>query len=524
MTPGPPGGAAPYSAYDNEPPAAAPQAAQPYSAYDDEPPPPKERRQISPIGSAGIGARESLTFGAFPAIHGIIAAGQSPREREASDTAYASGEYPSAAGELAALVKGLGRLGYDHLIAPALGVKSDEEASRVYREERDRAREEQESAEAQNPKSYIAGQLGGALVTPGFGAAGGASALGRVGRAAVGGGVAGGLYGAGEAVSEGQEPLDVAGSAAKGAATGALFGGAGSGTVEGAAKVISRGGKIFRGARDPEAEAARGVLGTIKQDANATGALGIDREAYDAAQKAGMPLHIIDYGGQGTRNLARAVANISPEAWGAIDRATAERVEGRQPLIHGAIHRIMGGGLDAGADRIALEQAARKANRGNYARAYAAGSRPIWSPELERLTSSGAVETAIKGAVGRGNDRAVAEGFGGFRPSIKVTPDGRVEFPKGPKGIPTYPDLRFWDYTQRELKDAADAASRAGRNGPSRAYCTISRPSSTVRCRNLRRRARGRHRSSRPRTPARRAASSSCRTPIHARRAGPWRR
>jgi hypothetical protein len=40
-----------------------------------------------------------------------------------------------------------------------------------------------------------------------------------------------------------------------------------------------------------------------------------------------------------------------------------------------------------------------------------------------------------------------------------------VTFTRGPNGVPTYPNLAFWDATKKELDDAAGAAARAGRNG-----------------------------------------------------------
>src|SRR5262249_15525308 len=37
-------------------------------------------------------------------------------------------------------------------------------------------------------------------------------------------------------------------------------------------------------------------------------------------------------------------------------------------------------------------------------------------------------------------------------------------FNRGPTGVPTYPNLEFWDAARRELSDAVRAAGRAGRN------------------------------------------------------------
>jgi hypothetical protein len=40
-----------------------------------------------------------------------------------------------------------------------------------------------------------------------------------------------------------------------------------------------------------------------------------------------------------------------------------------------------------------------------------------------------------------------------------------VRFNKGPTGVPTYPNLQFWDQTRRELSDAAKKAARSGADG-----------------------------------------------------------
>jgi hypothetical protein len=127
------------------------------------------------------------------------------------------------------------------------------------------------------------------------------------------------------------------------------------------------------------------------------------------------------------------------------------------------MRQIVGGG-GAVATRDALEQQAQRANRGNYAWAYGAGDRPIWSTKLEQLTSSDAVKDAMRDAVPRGRDRAVAEGFGGFNPGVSVDPSGILSFKRGPTGMPTYPNIQYWDYVQREMKDGISAAKRAGNN------------------------------------------------------------
>jgi hypothetical protein len=293
-----------------------------------------------------------------------------------------------------------------------------------------------------------------------MGAIKGATAAGRMGRAALSGAKSGALYGAGSAVSEGEGPWDIAKEAAKGGTLGAVLGGAGSGLIEGAGKVATRLGKIIRGAYDPEAEAARAIRGTMKADADATGGLGIDPEAYRAARQAGTPIGLIDTGGQATRDLGRAAANLSPQAWGSLERFTTERAEGRPERVRDTINRLFGGGVDAKVDQEVIKSQARLANRPAYARAYKAGDRPIWSPTMEQLAGSDAIQEAMKKAVSSGKDEAVRGGFGAFNPGVTVTPDGRLLMGQtlrggAVRGVPTYPNIQYWDYVQRELSDMA---------------------------------------------------------------------
>jgi hypothetical protein len=136
------------------------------------------------------------------------------------------------------------------------------------------------------------------------------------------------------------------------------------------------------------------------------------------------------------------------------------------PRLEGQAGRI-GGWIDdtlsfpnAAAQQRALEATQRTANSAAYRRAEQQGASGLWSPELERLASSDAVAGAMKAAVKSSQDEAVVRGGGGFNPKISFTPDGRIQFNRGPGGVPTYPDLQYWDAVRRELSDAAHRAGR----------------------------------------------------------------
>jgi hypothetical protein len=171
-----------------------------------------------------------------------MSAGRSPEERAAADKAYQSDEHPTAASELAALVKGLGHLGYEHLIAPALGIKTDDERSGAYTHGRDEAQQALEAGREQHPYSSFAGEMTGALAVPVPGLVA-AAAPARIARGAAFGAAGGAAYGAGSGISEGKDAAGIAKKAIIGGALGGVTGGAFGGVL---------------GPRAPQAPATRG--------------------------------------------------------------------------------------------------------------------------------------------------------------------------------------------------------------------------------------------------------------------------
>lgn len=450
----------PFAAFPDAPPgeakgapaAADAKVADPWAEFSDAPAKAPEKpasRAVPAEEAVTRGVVNALTFGFAPAIAGLAEASGMPSSAQKPDEIDINPIRP---------VVGAAKLLHSYLLD-----HPDPAVREAYDRGREAAMGDEKLAAEQHPYAYVAGQLGGALASPGFGiakavATGGARVLSGI----KAGTVSGGLFGAGEATSEGQSPLEVAKSAGKGAATGAAFGGVGATASNvvgaGASKVAS----IYRGTRDVEAEAGRRVVDALRADFETQGRR-LGPEEIMAANAAGTPRTIMDTGGERTKALMRSSANTSPEGRAAINAVAEPRFEDQGTRIGGYIRHVTGG-ANAGNDLEALENAARKANKPAYAKAYTAGDRPIWSPELERLASSPAVEKAIGGAAIRGKDRAVLDGLGGFNPAITVSPSGVVKFNKGPSGVPTYPNLQFWDYAQRELKDAAEKARRTGAN------------------------------------------------------------
>jgi hypothetical protein len=223
----------------------------------------------------------------------------------------------------------------------------------------------------------------------------------------------------------------------------------------------------------PEAEAAKRVGKALTADRNNIGAPVLSQQDELSAAFNNQPLMNVDRGGESARALTRSAANNDPEARALIDHKVSDRFSGQAPRTVGFIDRLMNGATDDIAAQDALKTAARKANKPAYDKAYQEGSSGVITPELERLAGSPALASAMKAAASKGQDRAIVDGYGAFNPKVTFTPDGRVQFKSG-GGVPTYPDLQFWDYTKRELDDAANAARRQGRDGEASTLTNLS--------------------------------------------------
>lgn len=338
-------------------------------------------------------------------------------------------------------------------------------ATQRYIEARDESRRTQEAAREQHPGAYIGGQVAGGVVgaaaLPVGTTAQGAGWLARAGRAAGAGALAGGLYGAGS--GEGLE--DTLKQGAIGAGTGAVVGAVASPVLDvatwGAGKVASGIRSAYDIARAElrpstaiENIAASRVLGAHAADAPA-----FTPAEAQAASAAGIPRTLADIGGENTRALARSAANISPDARAALTDVAQDRFAGQSTRASDFIKNLTGG-QHAADVQARLEEVARATNKGAYAKAYQEGAGGLWSPELERLAGSDAVTAAMQRAATTARDESIVSGGGAFNPKITFTPDGRMQFNKGPTGVPTYPDLQYWDQVRRELSDAAQRAGR----------------------------------------------------------------
>jgi len=225
-------------------------------------------------------------------------------------------------------------------------------------------------------------------------------------------------------------------------------------------KVVEPVSNLLRGIRNPGEEAERRVAGAIDRDIR-SGDQGLNAQEFADAQRQGQPVNLMDAGGETTRALARSAANTSTEGRSELNRAIDDRFASQSPRLAEWLQHTFHY-PNADAQQQALDAVAKTVNRPAYAKAYHEGDKDIMSPELDRLMGSPAVVEAMRKAATSGKDRAITQGVGAMRQGVTVE-NGLVTFTPGKNGVPTYPNLAFWDATKRELDDATNAAMRAGR-------------------------------------------------------------
>jgi hypothetical protein len=400
--------------------------------------------------AATLGGVDALSFGLTPAIAGLTAAGKDVNPLPHSPDDVSEESQLSDMGS--ALAKMFGPKTLGDLVTGGNPVQAKYDATRKA------ALDTQNNAYAQHPLPFIGGQLGGALLSAPVG--GGETLLARLLKMAGTGAVTTGGYNAGSSVSAGDSPGQVLKNAVQGFGSGAIIGGVGGAAVEGLGAIGSKLLSVFRGGVKKSDQAAANIVQALDAD-DARAGHSFDPEALAAAHAAGIPLSIADAGGERTMALARSAANTSPEGRAALSEFAHGRFEGQSGRAAGFIRRITGN-PDNYLESEAVRAEGRRANGPAYTRSYNAGDRPIWNPELERLSGSPDVIRAARSAQHDWKAWQIADGFGAMNPGVRIEPGGRLQFTNG-HGVPTYPNIQFWDYTARHLADEAQKARDAGK-------------------------------------------------------------
>jgi len=419
-------------------------------------PPPFEATQpVAPdMGGARAalhGAEQGATFGFSDELSGLNAAGPS-----------AVGHIPMVGG-IARPVVGAARLAKEAVMG------GDQPATQEYEKARDEERTQDELAKSQHPYLHMAGELAGSIpamaVLPGGEVAQGASLATKAVKGAQLGAEYGGLSGLGQGKDIGDRALQSAEGIVSGIVGGAaapLVGAAGSKAVD---SVASPAISAFRGAMNPEAEASRRLAAALQKDQELISsgkADGMSPADWIAAKHAGEPITLADLGSSNTQALLRSSANTSPEGRAVLEKAFNDRFTGQTERVGDEVRGLVAGGANAGKTSEELVSAYDKARAPAYKQAYAEGDKEIMSPTMERLMGSPMFENAMKSAVTSGKDRAITEGLGAFNPGVTIE-NGMINFTKmGPKGVPQYPNLQYWDSVKKELDSIASVAQRSG--------------------------------------------------------------
>jgi hypothetical protein len=342
---------------------------------------------------------------------------------------------------------------------------SDKSFSQNY----DQMRGRQEQVMQENPGTALAGNIAGsalllrgapnsALASKALGMSG--SLPVRIGMSAASNGL---ISGADTAV-RGGDAGDIAASTGLGIATGAALPAVSTMLGAGYNAVKDKVGGIVRGAINPASEAGRRVASSMKIDANNSVAGVLSPSDITAAGRNGQPLMNADLGGEQTRALARAAANQSPEARGAMERVTSDRFADQGNRVVRLVNRLTGGKTDDLLAVAGIKDQAAAANSAAYNRAYAQpAAQDMWHQGFQQLMQAPAMQEAAKDTVKRGANRAAAEGFQAVKnPFVEV--NGKMMLKVNPDGSVARPTLQFWNQVKRNLDGQIGVAQRTGDN------------------------------------------------------------
>lgn len=426
----------PFDSFDGES-----KAANPFDQFNPADAMPQPHVDHGAWNAAGRGVAQGATFNFSDELRGLSEAG---------------GLKPDEPASLGSLVRGT----VDYF-------RGDDAAVARYNAAVARERAENKAAQEQHPYSYGAGEIAGSVpsmaLLPGSSAVRGAGLGTEIVRGAQVGAEYGGLSGLGE----GEDVASRAMNAATGIVGGIIGGAVAPAITRGASWAYDKFGRpivnaVRGGLSESEAPRRLATALAMDQDDIAAGKVnGMTFQSWQAAKQRGEPVTLADLGAGRTQSLLRSAANTSPEGRAALEKTFNERFEGQTERVGDEVRGLVAGGANAGktADQLVAEYDLSR--KPAYAQSFREGDREIMSPEIERLMGSPTFVDAMRRATVSGKDRAINEGFGAFNPGV-VVENGMVKFKPKPNGVPTYPNLQFWDATKRELDDVAKSAARAG--------------------------------------------------------------
>lgn len=309
------------------------------------------------------------------------------------------------------------------------------------------------------PASRIAGQIVGGL-TNGVGlarkgmsfAANAAGRGGGLGRVSAMSALDGGLWGGAQGFGSGEDGLENrAINAGIGGLAGGIVGGAAPGAVAGASALLR--------------EAAGPVMSRAFPDSYASGMLARGMKRADvspqdieamlaAAQRDGQPMfNVADtMGHSGARMLSTVARNPNAERQNVVD-ALQTRQMGQGDRLSSFMAEAFGAPDTAAQRTASLTSARNAAADADYATLRRnIGDAPIWSEDLQALTSRPSVKAATRDV----GNIAAERGYSVVNP-FRIAENGTMELPEG-----VAPNFTFWDTVKRgvDRQIAADPTNR----------------------------------------------------------------
>lgn len=227
--------------------------------------------------------------------------------------------------------------------------------------------------------------------------------------------------------------------------------------------------RAVRSATQPEANVSADLARALQRDKDTPEAL---LARLEQAKQIRPDATLADVGGENVLGLVERIAQTPGAGRTQVVPALQQRQQQQMARLSGDLTALTGTRRTAHeAVQETMTQRQQSATP-LYERAYADGDVAVWSPELERLSSSPTVRSAMQGAVRIWRDNAIADGYGAMNPGALVRAGGQLEFMSGK--VPAFPNLQFWDYTKRLVDDKVASAIRAGQNQKARTMTRLA--------------------------------------------------
>lgn len=236
--------------------------------------------------------------------------------------------------------------------------------------------------------------------------------------------------------------------------------------------VIKPLGRLASSTLNPTGAAQKIIANAARADSAAGAALAPADEL--AAAVNGQPLVNADRYGSNVRTLARTAANLDPTAKQVLNDTVGDRFLTQNQRAADWLQRNAGVSTNVHALQQGVEDAARKANKPRYDKAYASPNSPgvltvpvdptnpaagdVLHPDIHNLMQAEPFQQAIKQAVSTGKTDAALHGFPPVQNPFRFNKDGTYDWVAGAQ-LPTLP---FWDQVQRNLGRSAKIAARQG--------------------------------------------------------------